>query len=295
MNADLELQQAVLAELNWEPSVNPAHIGVSVKEDVVTLAGHVLSHAEKYAAEHAAKRVAGVRGVINEIEVKLPEGRWRSDEDIAAAVVDALRANTQIPVDRIKVSVSKGWVTLEGEVEWKYQKDTAEEAIRHLAGLKGVSNRIIIKPHLPPEDLRARIENALKRSAEWELRRVRAAVEGSKVILRGTVRSWAARKAAEEAAWSAPGVAEVENRIVVRRGKPAWVVATTILAAAAVLIMALAVPALLIHDWLSTPPSNPAPSRANDNADKEPAYPVLVPAPDSGRQRPDSQPGARQP
>ena len=143
---DAQLQRDVLDELRWEPSVDAAHIGVSVKEGIVTLTGHVSSYAEKYAAERAAKRVYGIKAVANELDVKLPGSSRRTDEDIAASAVSALRSNLAVPADKIKVTVSSGWVTLEGEVEWQYQKMAAESAVRYLPGVVGLSNQITVKP-----------------------------------------------------------------------------------------------------------------------------------------------------
>ena len=164
---DAELQRDVLDELEWEPSVDAAHIGVSVKDGVVTLTGHVSSYAEKYAAERAAKRVHGVKAVANEIDVKLPGSSRRTDEDIAEAAVSALKSHLSVPADRIKVTVRNGLVTLEGEVEWQYQKIAAENAVRYLAGVTGVSNLITVKPRVSPSELKSKIEDALKRSARW--------------------------------------------------------------------------------------------------------------------------------
>src|SRR3954468_6959026 len=150
---DAELQREVIDELVWEPSVDAAHIGVSVKDGVVTLSGYVSSYAEKYAAERAAKRVHGVKALANELEVRLPGSGQRTDVDIAAAAVRALESNLSVPADKIKVTVSKGWVKLEGEVEWQYQKNAAEHAVRDLTGVIGVINQITIKPRVSPTEL----------------------------------------------------------------------------------------------------------------------------------------------
>ncbi len=161
MKTDSDLQKDVLAELAWEPSVNPAHIGVSVKDGVVTLSGHVASFAEEYAAEETAKRVYGVKSVANELDVKLPGTSERSDEDIAQAAVEALKSDISVPDDRIKVIVRKGWVELEGDVEWQYQKEAADRAVRHLTGVTGVTNLIKVAPRVSPSELKSQIEEAL--------------------------------------------------------------------------------------------------------------------------------------
>jgi len=212
---DLELKKAVESELNFEPSIDAAAIGVAVKDGVVTLSGRVPSYWEKIAAERAAARVAGVKAVANELEVRLPGSSQRTDEDIARAAVDALRWNVLVPHDRIKVKVSKGWVTLEGSVDWQYQKSAAEKTVRKLTGVVGVSNLIEVKPSVSKAEVKSAIEAALKRLAEIDANRIHVDTEDGKVVLSGSVRSWFEREEAERAAWSAPGVRTVEDHIAV--------------------------------------------------------------------------------
>jgi osmotically-inducible protein OsmY len=211
--ADEQIQNNVLSELKWDARVRPNEIGVVVKDGVVTLTGWVDSYTKKWAAEEAAHRVRGVKAVANEIEVRLPSASERTDADIAAAVARALEWDAFIPLDRLDVTVAKGWVTLKGEVEWQYQKEDAERVVRRLTGVKGVTNLITVKPRITPSELKEKIEQALVRSAETDAERITVEVEGSKVILKGTVRSWAEREEAARVAWLAPGVTSVENRI----------------------------------------------------------------------------------
>lgn len=212
---DMELKKNVEEELSYEPSVDASGIGVAVRDRVVTLTGHVNSYWEKWNAERAALRVSGVKALVNELEVRLPTSSERTDEDIAREAVSALAWSIVVPKDRVKVKVSKGWVTLEGEVDWQFQKNAAAEAVRNLVGIKGVINHIVVKERPSTAEVKAKIEEALKRSAEVDASHITVETEGDKVILKGTVRSWFEREEAERAAWRAPGVRKVDNRIIV--------------------------------------------------------------------------------
>ena len=215
LHTDQEIQRDVLDELKWDMRVQPNEVGVAVKDGIVTLTGWVDSYLKKVAAEEAAHHVRGVKAVVNDIEVRLPGSAERTDADLARAVLNALQWDAGIPAGKLDVTVSQGWVTLKGEVAYAFQKMDAERAIRHLSGIKGISNLIVVKSPVLPSDLKASIEKALVRNAETDAQHITVDVEGSKVILRGKVRSFAEWKAAEETARSAPGVTEVENKIMI--------------------------------------------------------------------------------
>ena len=210
---DLALRQNILDELEFEPSIDAAHIGVAVEDGIVTLTGHVSSYWEKTTAENVVKRVKGVKGLAEEIEVRLVGLKGTADDEIAKRAVDAITWNVSIPRDKVQVKVQDGWITLTGKLEWQYQKNAAAEAVRGLAGVVGVANQIEITPRASVSDIKKRIENALKRDAETEAQTIRVKVLDGKVTLEGKVRAWSERQAAERAAWSSPGVRAVEDRI----------------------------------------------------------------------------------
>jgi osmotically-inducible protein OsmY len=212
---DTVLRQHVIDELEFEPSIDAAHIGVAVEDGTVTLTGHVPTYAQKRTAEGIVKRVKGVRAIAEEIEVRPMGAHQTADDEIAKRAVHTLSWNSSVPRDAVQVKVENGWVTLDGKVQWHYQRQAADKAVRELAGVRGVSNMIAITPSVSPANVRERIENALKRDAELEANRIRVSVQDHKVTLDGTVRTWAEREAAERAAWAVPGVSSVVDHISV--------------------------------------------------------------------------------
>ena len=217
MKTDSEVQKDVMTELQWEPSIRPAEIGVGVRDGVVMLSGYVDSYIKKWAAERIAARVFGVKSVVEELKVKLPDSLKRADEDIARVVSDALGWNVFVPHNRVKARVQGGVVTLSGEVDWWYQKDSAEDAVRRLVGVVLVINNITIIPTVKPQDVKDQIESAFRRNALLDARRITVETSGNKVILRGSVRNWAEREQVEQAARAAPGVSEVQSDITISR------------------------------------------------------------------------------
>lgn len=219
MKTDAQLQRDVVAELQWEPSIDATQIGVTVKDGVVALNGYVPVYAHKFKAEAVAKGVHGVKAIANDLEVRLPGSGQRTDADIAAAVVHTLKWDAAVPEDRIQVTVRDGWITLDGTVDWQYQKETADRAVRSLIGARGVTDSILVKsqgePHLEPMEIKAGIEAAFVRSATLDSFGIQVETHGRTVILRGEVHSHMEREDAERVAWAAPSISRVENYLTV--------------------------------------------------------------------------------
>jgi osmotically-inducible protein OsmY len=213
---ELKLRDDVMDELAYEPSVEAAHIGVAVDQNKVTLTGHVSSYAQKFAAIAAVRRVKGVRGIADEIEVVDPAQALTSDEDLLQRAINMLAWDSVVPAEAIQVTVHSRLVTLTGKVNWEYQKCSAERSIRRLAGVRAVINNIEIEPHAKAEDVKGKIEAALKRHAEVEAKNIRVTVrDDSEVLLEGEVQSWDEKVAVEKAAWSAPGVKNVKDQLTI--------------------------------------------------------------------------------
>jgi len=212
---DLELRRAILDELEFQPHIDARSIGVAIKDGVVCLTGHVSTYAEKFAAERAVKNVKGVKALAEEIEVRVPGEQDVSDEVIAARCVDVLHWNSAVPDERIQIEVQQGWVTLEGEVDWQYQREAAESTVRKLTGVVGINNFLVVRPKATAADIKAKVEAAFSRNAQLNARQIRVSVEGTSVKLEGHVHFWVERKAAENAAWAVPGVSRVDNHLLI--------------------------------------------------------------------------------
>jgi osmotically-inducible protein OsmY len=234
MKSDTELERDVKEELRWNPDLDFIDIAVSAHNGAVMLTGFVRSYADKYEAESATKRVAGVIAVANDLEVRIPSIHQRPDPDIARDAAAAIKSYLPISYERIKAVVKDGWVTLEGEVEWQYQQQAAETAVRALQGVKGITNLIKIKPRAQPQDIKRKIQGAFRRNAEVEANQIIVEADGSEVVLKGRVRSWVEREEAERVAWRAPGVTKVDDYIVVRNGVKPFPILAVIASAAAV-------------------------------------------------------------
>jgi osmotically-inducible protein OsmY len=215
MRLDNELQRDVAAELNWDASIRNEDIAVAVKEGTVTLAGSVDSYAQWYAAGRAAERVKGVRAIANDLKILIPSAKERSDPDIAHAALNALKWDTEVPDEQIKLKIVNGWITLQGDVQRQYQRDAAERVVRALTGVRGVTNAIAIRKTPTPADVKQHIRDMLKRQAEFDAENVMVEIVEHTAKLRGKVRSFAEKRDAERAAWQTPGVTTVENNLMI--------------------------------------------------------------------------------
>ncbi len=222
MKTDMEIQKDVIDQLKWEPFLNASQIGVAVKNGIVTLSGQVDTYSKKVLAEKTVKKVSGVKAIAEDIQVGLSPAYKKNDTEVAEAVVNALRWHTMIPEDKIKVSVEDGNVKLEGDVEWEYQRNQAKTTIENLTGVRFVTNLIAVKPKITPYELQQKITAAFQRSANIDASKVTTEVLGSRVILRGKVRSFAEKEDAENAVWAAPGVVTVENKLVIEEPEYAF-------------------------------------------------------------------------
>lgn len=213
MKTDVQIREDVLDELMWEPMLRPSEIGVAVKDGIVTLSGYVNDYSKKLAAEKAVKRVKGVKAVAEDIQVRLPFEMQKDDEEIAVEVVNALKWNTNIPDEKISVKVDNGWVTLDGELEWQYQRDAALSAVRDLVGINGVINLLKLKPVLSASIIKNNIRKALERNADLEADKINIDASDSTVTINGKVHSWSEKSEAERAIWAIPGVTKVINHL----------------------------------------------------------------------------------
>lgn len=215
MKTDIEIQKNVMDELNWDPVLRSAEIGVTVKDGIATLMGYVDNYSQRLAAENAAKRVKDVRAVAIDLAIKLPDTQRYSDTDLAAAALNALKWSSFVPEDRIRMKVDDGWITMEGEVEWQFQKESAYNAVSSLIGVHGVINHISVRPGITPVIVKDVIKKALERSADIEADRINISTDGGRIVLKGKVRSWAERNEVERAVWATPGVIDVKDELII--------------------------------------------------------------------------------